>query len=308
MSSSIAEARGAVATDTAGIVESLIQRGSQIATLPAVAVQIIRVTEDPDSTVEDLNRVIANDPALGVRILKLVNSSYYGMPGQIGSITRALHLLGLRAVKNIAIAASLSKLFRGGAIDADFDAGDIWLHSIAVAAGSRMLAMQVAPVLADEAFLAGLIHDMGILIEMQANGPKFGQMIRMLAADPGLSFRKAEEATFGATHEEFGAGLCKAWHFPPSFQVVTGFHHRPWDVDKSHRLLPTIVHLADVLAARLELGYTRTVESDAVDPLLLGEINLTEDQFEAIAEKLPEEVQQANALLSDVKSSGPNSK
>ncbi len=96
------------------IVHDAIKEISNIATLPEVTLKIIKLVEDPDSTAQDLNKIISNDPALGARVLKVVNSAFYGLPGQIGSINRAIVLLGLNAVKNIAIAASLAKLFRGG--------------------------------------------------------------------------------------------------------------------------------------------------------------------------------------------------
>jgi HD-like signal output (HDOD) protein len=147
----------------AGIVNEILQRGIQLATLPGVALEIIRLAEQPDTTVDDMNKVILNDPALGIRILKLVNCSYYGMPGQIKSIHRGIQMLGLKAIKNIAIAASLTKLFRGGHLGAHFDAGDLWTHSLAVAAAAQMLAGYSNICSTDEAFLAGLIHDTGIL-------------------------------------------------------------------------------------------------------------------------------------------------
>ncbi len=281
------------------IVESTIQRSSQIATLPVVALQIIRLVENPDSTIEDLNRLIVNDPVLGVRILKLVNSAYYGMSGRVKSIKHAILLLGLNAIKNVAIAASLAKLIRGGHINDDFDAGDLWTHSVAVATAAKLLAQKTQFVLGDEAFLAGLIHDMGILIEMQTSGPNFGQMVQKLAVDETLTFRKAEEEFLGASHEMIGAGLCRAWKFPPSLQFVTGYHHRPWEVAEAHRPLTTLVYIADVLAARNGLGYTRTVETDVIDPLLLGEVHLTEADLELIVRELPDAMQESQDILSD---------
>jgi HD-like signal output (HDOD) protein len=289
----------AAAPDPARIIASTIQKCSQIATLPAVVVQIIRIADDPDSSIDDLNKVIVNDPTLGVRILKLANSSYYGCSGRINSIDRALALLGLNAVKNIAIAASLVKLFRGGKISPDFDAKDLWTHSIAVATGMGMLARQTGLVPADEAFLAGLIHDIGIMVEMQACGPTFVHMIEQLAVDESLTFRRAEEAAFGASHEAFGAGLCKGWNFSPSLQFATGYHHRPLKLAEANRRLPTLVHVADVLAARTGLGYTRTVETDSVDPQLLSSVNLTEASLETVAQALPEKAQESLSLLSD---------
>src|SRR3954468_3119414 len=154
--------------DPQAIIADAVNAISHIATLPEITLKIIELVENPRSTAQDLNKLISNDPALVARILKVVNSAFYGLPGQIGSINRAIVLLGLNAVKNIVIAASLTKLFRGGKVSPNFSAKDLWSHSIAVGVTSKLLVSKLGNALPDEAFLAGLIHDRGILVELQA--------------------------------------------------------------------------------------------------------------------------------------------
>src|SRR3954447_14087999 len=131
------------------IVANAIREISHIATLPEITVKVVELVEDPKSTAQDLHKVISSDPALCSRILKVVNSSFYGLPGQIGSINRAIVMLGLNAVKNIAIAASLAKLFRGGRVSAHFSAKDLWSHSIAVGVMSKLLVGKINNTLPD---------------------------------------------------------------------------------------------------------------------------------------------------------------
>ena len=281
------------------IVAKAIQEISHIATLPEVTLKIIKLVEDPDSTAQDLNKVITNDPALGARILKVVNSAFYGLPGQIGSINRAIVLLGLNAVKNIAIAASLAKLFRGGQICPSFNARDLWMHSIACATATRLYAQRAGLGLPDEAFLAGLIHDLGIMVEIQAIRPKFAEAIETCDANEGMTFREAELAAIGATHEDFGAGLCKLWKFPQSFAYVTGYHHHPWDLPPQNRKLTSLVYLADLTVAKQKIGYAGTVESESPRNDILTEMELTETDVQGVAEALPEAIREAEALLSD---------
>jgi len=280
------------------VVQSAIQEISHIATLPEVTLKIIRLVEDPDSTAQDLNQVITNDPALGARILKVVNSAFYGLPGQIGSINRAIVLLGLNAVKNIAIAASLAKLFRGGQICPSFNARDLWHHSIAVATCTRLLAQKAKLGLPDEAFLAGLIHDIGVMVEMQARRAKFVEAVEKMDAE-GLTLRQAEQAVLGATHEQFGMALCKTWKFPASFANVTGFHHRPMQLAAANRTMTALVHIAEVISARTGIGYCKDVESQNVQSELLAELQLTEQTLDEVAEALPQAIEEASNLLSD---------
>src|SRR5829696_5949444 len=153
----------AVLIDPQARIAETVKKVTTIATLPEVTNQIIRTVEDPKSTASQLHKIVSHDPALVTRILKVVNSAFYGLPGQIGSIERAIVLLGLNAVKNLAVAASLGQLFRGVKASDGFHPKDLWTHCIAVGVAARDLARNMKLPVADEAFLAGMIHDMGIL-------------------------------------------------------------------------------------------------------------------------------------------------
>lgn len=294
-----AGAAGKVEPGSNPVVQSAISEISHIATLPEITMKIIKLVEDPNSTAQDLNKVITNDPALGARILKVVNSAFYGLPGQIGSINRAIVLLGLNAVKNIAIAASLAKLFRGGQISPNFSSRDLWMHSIAVGTGTRLLAEKAGLGLPDEAFLAGLIHDLGIMVEIQSRRAKFVEAIALADANPGMTLKQAETQAIGAHHEEFGAALCKLWKFPSSFAYVTGFHHRPLEVAPQNRTLTSLVHIADIISADLEKGFSRDLETREVNPALLEQLNITAAQVQEVAQALPDAMEEAINLLQE---------
>jgi HD-like signal output (HDOD) protein len=284
--------------DVDQIIQSAVREISHIATLPEITLKIIRLVEDPDSTAQDLNNIISNDPALGARILKVVNSAFYGLPGQIGSINRAIVLLGLNAVKNIAVAASLAKLFRGGQISPHFNARDLWHHSIGVATTTRLLADRAGLGLPDEAFLAGLIHDLGLMVEVQARRTKFVAALDRKNSED-ITLREAETAVLGANHEQFGAALCQTWKFPLSFVYVTGYHHHPWDLAEENRPLTALVHIADVLCGQEGIGFTGSVEQDQVNPELLAQLKLTSEDLEQVREELPEAMEEAMGLLQD---------
>jgi len=268
------------------IVANAIREISHIATLPEITVKVVELVEDPKSTAQDLHKVISGDPALCSRILKVVNSSFYGLPGQIGSINRAIVMLGLNAVKNIAIAASLAKLFRGGDLTPTFSAREIWTHSNLTAAASKMIANSLRLGLADEAFLAGLIHDIGLMVEMQADRTKLIDVLRRVGADskgvPATDMIEAENAVFEANHQEFGAGLCEKWKFPKSFTIVTGYHHRPLEVPTENRTLVSIVYIADRLAADTGLGFRQDLLNTTIDPAVLEFLKLPVEKLNEI--------------------------
>ncbi len=285
--------------DNSALIKKVTREISHIATLPEVTLKIIQLVEDPDSTAQDLNNIISNDPALGARILKVVNSAFYGLPGQIGSTNRAIVLLGLNAVKNIAVAASLTKLFRGGQICPEFDARELWEHSIAVAACTRMLAPKAGLSLPDEAFLAGLIHDIGIMVEIQARRGQFIKVVEKKQQQPDASLREIESEIIGANHEQFGAELCRLWKFPVNFSNVTGFHHRPLELGPQNRRLTCLVHVADILSAKLELGYAGSVETQEINSEVLSELGLSQQDIDNAIENLPQATEEAMTLLHD---------
>lgn len=286
-----------IRNDFPPIVELSFHKIKNIATLPAVAHQIMHLVADSESTTDDLRKIITSDPALSVCILKVVNSSYYGFPQQIGSIDRAIVLLGLNAIKNIAIATSLNKVFKSNRIGTDFDPCDLWTHSVAVAICARELSIISGLGEPDEVFLAGLIHDIGIMVEMQAHHQEFVEIIGIVSHKQSTTFRQAEEQVLGATHELFGAFVCREWKFPPQFEHVARYHHHPLQLPETDRCLPAIVHVADILAAQIHEGYTRTVETETIDPEILSILNLDEADIETLGESLRDPIQEAHQLL-----------
>lgn len=283
-------------------IAAAIREISHIATLPEITLKIVTLVEDPKSTAQDLHKVISNDPALCARILKVVNSAFYGLPGQIGSINRAIVLLGLNAVKNIAIAASLAKLFRGGELTPTFSARNLWAHSMATAAASKAIAEHLKLGLTDEAFLAGLIHDIGVVVEIQYDRHKLIEVINRVGCGAGgaplRDMLEVEEEVFGATHQDFGRGLCEKWKFPKSFAYVTGYHHFPMKLPPECRTLACIVCLADRLAAEVPGGFRLDLSSTDMPPDVMNELKLTTEAINEIRSKLPDMIKVVNQMLS----------
>lgn len=283
------------------VVTAAIREISHIATLPEITVKIVELVEDPKSTAQDLNKVISADPALCARILKVVNSSFYGLPGQIASINRAIVMLGLNAVKNIAIAASLAKLFRGGELTANFSARDLWVHSNATAVGCKVIADALRMGLSDEAFLAGLIHDIGIMVEMQADRNKLIEVFQKVGADrdgiPANNMLELETQVFGANHQDFGVGLCEKWKFPKTFACVTGFHHRPLELPAESRTITAMVYVADRLAAEAVKGFRHDLLHTDVGSDVRDELKLSTEKLEEIRRVLPEQIKQSSNML-----------
>lgn len=258
----------------------------------------MRLDENPESNAKDYDRVIMKDPALSFRVLKVINSSFYGMSRKVGSVKQAVCLLGGKAIMNIAIAGSVHKLFQADQLGTSFCPLDLWIHSIAVATGAREIASKTGSCSTDEAFLAGMIHDLGIMVEIQVCRAEFVKMVDLHSMTPGLTFCQAEEQVLGATHEQFGAGLCRKWKLPERLEYAAGFHHQPMRAPQAEWILPAVVHVADVMAARIGAGCTCTVPTKEIDSEVLEMLNLCESDLEQIAETLPSLIQESQQLRS----------
>jgi len=280
------------------VVDKAIQSLGDVATLPEVTIKIIQIVEDPKSTVRDLHVVIKNDPALSVKVLKVVNSAFYGLPGQVASVDRAIILLGLSAVKNIAIAASIARLFKGRRISEHFSASDLWRHSVAVAVTAQDIAkLSPHPVLPDEIFVAGIIHDIGTMVQRQACPNEFAEAVNRCVATGG-DFLICERQAMGADHQAFGVGLTTKWKFPRHLRAAVGFHHNPESLSVELRNLATLVQTADILCCQEKIGFYLTAQNATITEEMLEQLGITPEQIDGLRETLAEKVADAESVLS----------
>jgi HD-like signal output (HDOD) protein len=286
-----------VALEPEQIVKIMLSKIGDIATLPEVTAKIIGAVDDPKSTAHDLHKIIKNDPALATKIVKVVNSAFYGLPGQVSDLDRAIVLLGLSAVKNIAISASISRLFTAEKISDQFSARDIWRHSVGVAVATRQFCSIVGKKgFAEEAFLSGLIHDLGLLIERQSNPEQLAEIIS-IATKREKRFEAIETEVLGVDHQVLGAALAAKWKFPRALQSVMGYHHRVDLLSPENRFLPVVVHIADTLCCHDGIGFYLTAAEQQVDTGLLESVGLSEANLTTVRETLSEQVEQAEGIL-----------
>jgi putative nucleotidyltransferase with HDIG domain len=279
------------------VVARVLNRLGNIATLPDVTLRVIEVVEDPEGTAYELHRVIKSDPVLSAKILKVVNSSLYGLPGQIGDVNRAIVMLGLSAVKNIATAASMAQMFNGRHHPDLFSAKALWRHSVAVGVAAKKIS-QVAHCHAppDEMFLAGLLHDIGLLIERQTMPRELAEVARRCRDGEG-SLLMLETKVIGANHQDFGEALATKWGFPPQLCAAVGTHHDPGRSPESLRTFPATLRCADILCCQESLGFDLPAWGDELDADLLDQIEVTEAQLTVVREELGGALQEAEAVL-----------
>jgi HD-like signal output (HDOD) protein len=284
----------ATTTDPKILVEQALKKVTSIATLPEITGRIIKTVEDPKSSAAQLHQLVSHDPALVTRILKVVNSSFYGLPGQIASVERAIVLLGLNAVKNIAVAASLGQMFRGAKLCDEFTAKDLWSHCLAVGVTARELTRLMKLPVGDEAFLAGMIHDVGLIVALQIAPEKLRKICELAKTD-SRSFCDIERDVMGVDHQQLGQGLAEAWKFPRACQLVAGFHHQPATLSGDARRLVALIHVADTLCCEAKMGFYLTAANQTIDIEALADLSLDPAMLDQLRQRLP-------ALMSDTAS------
>jgi putative nucleotidyltransferase with HDIG domain len=229
----------------------IVERIGELPTLPAIYARLAELTSSPDTSAEDLERVIEKDQALAGNLLKLVNSAFYGFPVEIRTISRAVMIVGFRALTQLALSASVLNMFRDDDHE-DLDYPAFWAHAIGVAVTSRRLAMIRGGCPPEEAFLGGLLHDIGILVHARHLETEFSEFLG-LARRRDLRVYEAEREVLGFDHADTGHALVTEWRLPKVLADAVFAHHEP------SRALPVgeitaIVHVACVLCSGAGIG------------------------------------------------------
>ncbi len=196
----------------------------KLSTLPTVVAKLIKIIEDPDSKVEEVMKVISEDQAMVTNILKMVNSASYSLTKKITSLSQAIVIIGFYNLKQLVIGTSVVNLFLNGT-DSEFSREEFWRHSVATASTARLISKNIKYPYPEEAFVGGLIHDIGKLILEQYLHKDFMAAIEY-AEKRHVALIKAEEEIIGVNHAEVGAYIAQKWRLPKVYVDVLATHHK----------------------------------------------------------------------------------
>lgn len=224
-------------------------------TLPTVVTQLISVVGDPASSARQIAQLVSTDQALTAKILKVANSAFYGFAREIATVQLAIVVLGIEMVKNIGLSVAVLKRFSEGKEHRLFDRQRFWEHAIGCGVAARMLALKFKDRrIADEAFVAGVLHDIGKLILIEYFGDEFTEALEKAEAE-GLAIVDAEEQVLGVSHADVGAWLAEKWNLPLNLVHAISYHHRPFEPDaEKPEDLVVLTHMGDALIRHLRVG------------------------------------------------------
>lgn len=276
----------------------VIDNARDLPTLSVVAARLNDMVKSPTTSANDVGDLISQDVALTTKTLKLVNSSFYGFPKKINSITHAIVILGFNKVKNIALAASVLETMNRKT-EIAFDYQGFWEHSIGTAICTEALARALKSEYVEDAFVAGLLHDLGKLIVVQYF-PEEYLKVRALIDNTNIPMFEAENEVFGFNHSQPGQWLTEKWNFPDSLTSAIRMHHNPL-MARQHRDLIWLVHVGDIFARALCVGNGGDPFIPELDETLWERMKLTPALVDGLFKEILEGVAKADEFLDLVK-------
>lgn len=230
----------------------IVSKVDDINMLPNVLQEIIVISDDPNSTITDMENVILKDQTLTTKVLRLANSAYYGYARRISTISQATILLGFKTIKSIALASTVSKYMTAELKGYALEENQLWQQSQTCAIIARYISKLTKKADPEEAYIAGLLRDIGKTI-LNQNMLKEYEEVSKLVSEDGISFLQAEEMVFGFNHAEIGARVSEKWNLPSNLVDAISHHHNPENAEVDSNLV-SIVHIADAITVMMGVG------------------------------------------------------
>ena len=262
-------------------------------TLPGIVIKLSKMAEDPDTTTDQMGKVISKDHILAAKLLKLVNSSFYGFPQRISSISSAIILLGFNVIKSLIISASIFEFMETQDLE-------LWEHSLGCAVVSSVLAKRLGVSEPEEISTAGLIHDIGkVAIKMEL--PKKFEEIHSLISKRGISTLDAEREILGLDHAEVGGWLAKSWNLPAKLIEPIACHHDP-RISKNEQMASSIVHFSDIVIRGWGYGHGDDIWVPRLSKRAWTMLGLVPEDLDQIIEEVQEKLWEVKGFSLDIQS------
>lgn len=254
---------------------------SSLPTLAGVVEKLNVLVDSPDTSIADVGKVISKDQVLSAKVLKLINSGFYGFPGRITTVTHALVLLGFNVIKGLILSASVYDLMKESMVG-------LWEHSLGTAVASGLIAKRLGEQDPEEVATGGLLHDLGKVALGVQIPDLFDEVVETVAAD-GCLFLEAEQKVMGVNHARVAYWLIEQWNLPPLLTEAIIYHHQP-QLAKTAPRQTAMVHLGDIFARARGFGNAGDAGIPVVDPGAWEALGLTMDDVRELAREFDNEL------------------
>lgn len=250
-------------------------------TLPPIAAKLNKMVEDEDITANQLGNVIERDQVLTSKLLKMVNSSFYGFPQRISTVANAIVLLGINVIKTLIVTSSIFEMMQAS------DVG-LWEHSLGCATIASLIAKKKGLKNPEEVSTAALLHDLGKVV-VRAELPSEYESLLALVEQRGISMREAEEELLGVSHSEIGGWLVHQWNLPDRLVLPITWHHKPEEAP-DHRDVAAILHFSDILVRAIGFGFGGDMWVPPLDQSAWKRIKLSKSEMKELLVELDDKL------------------
>lgn len=274
-------------------IEQIIMKTCDLPTMPAVADRVMRLVADPNTTTEQLQKVISADQALAARILKIANSVFYASVRKINTISEAIVMIGFNTLRSLVLTASSRDIYKRFGLTEKM----LWEHSMGAAISAGIIAKELRIVNQEEAYLGGLLHDVGKVVLNNSDPQKFSKVMERVYNEQ-ISFRMSEQEVYGFSHTDVGAMVIRKWKLSETLEMAVRNQYNPtWlSSDPNLMKLTAVVNLANQFCLKLGIGHRQPVSDLPLEK---------EEAFEILkmdAARLPELIERASKAFEEEKS------
>ncbi len=293
--------RPTASLEKAGSIKNVAQRIIGLPTLPTVVSKVMELVDHPRSTARSIARLISADQSLTARILKLANSSFYGLSRQISTIDKAIIVIGLNTLKDTLLSISVLDTFDSSHNNPNFKLNKFWEHSISVGIATRVLAIKFHPNLSSDGYTSGLLHDVGKVIMNKYLKQDFDK-IMFHVFEEDLELMEAERIVLGTHHGRIGSWLAERWNMPETIADAIEFHNIPHLAEQNKELV-YLVYFADYLIRIMKIGDSGNKNNPGmIDEIKSGLISIgidpTPELIEALSLELRVELEKSSSFAS----------
>jgi putative nucleotidyltransferase with HDIG domain len=273
--------------------KELLNKFSTAKTLPHIAIKLTKLISDENSTMQDFEKMIKMDPTLVLRLLRGANSPYYGLRQKVNSISRAVVVIGINNLRNMIVTEGLKEIFKDKKSENVFSRSRLWLHCSAVSICSQMIMERIFGLNGEDAFLCGILHDIGMIVEDQT-APDLFYRVCNTYDENSKPITDYEKEIVGTDHCAIGYLLAKDWQLPIEIQEGIQRHHKMLD-HVSPSSLTGVIQLAEFIVSQLD--YTAIPGMKAkLSPPLANHIRDNVKEYKALVRELPNEMSKAKDL------------
>lgn len=276
-----------------------IQHVANLPTLPQIASHLIHVINDPLTSASDVAFIIGQDLSLSAKVLRLANSAFYGIPRSITNINNAVVILGIKVINTMVLSLTVFDLFpEDKKTKAVFDRKKFWLHSLSCGVISKFLAAKVKKLILfdpEEAFCAGLLHDIGKVVMEQYLHDDF-QKALAISVEENCTLYEAEIKVFGFSHCEVAEWLTQSWSLPFDIQLPMIYHHTPQDALQCQEIV-LLCHLADIICYEVGMTIDPSFRAPELQPGAIETLKLTNEDVEEVKNVYYKEVEKLTSFL-----------